>query len=40
LLLALLDRNRARFSALALRAAADLVLLTPLALIPVAWTLK
>ena len=37
LLLALLDRNRARFSALALRAAADLVLLTPLALIPFAW---
>ncbi len=40
LLLALLDRNRARFSALALRAAADLVLLTPLALIPFAWALQ
>ena len=33
LLLALLDRHRARFSALALRAAADLVLLTPLVLL-------
>jgi hypothetical protein len=40
LLLALLDRNRARFSALALRAAADLVLLTPLALIPLVWAAK
>ncbi|MFZ0340419.1 MAG: hypothetical protein WAL45_20510 [Terracidiphilus sp.] len=40
LLLALLDRNRARFSALTLRATADLVLLTPLAVIPFAWALK
>lgn len=40
LLLALLDRNRARFSALALRAAADFVLLTPLALLPVAGLLR
>ncbi|MGD1062527.1 MAG: hypothetical protein ABR860_04630 [Terracidiphilus sp.] len=39
-LLALLDRTRARFSALALRAAADFVLLTPLALIPVAGLLR
>lgn len=35
-LLALLDHTRARMTPLALRAAADLVLLTPLALIPVA----
>lgn len=40
LLLALLDRSRARFSALALRTAADLVLLTPLALIPLAELLR
>lgn len=40
LLLALLDRMRARLSALALRAAADFVLLTPLALIPVAGLLR
>jgi hypothetical protein len=40
LLLALLDRNRARISPLALRAAADLVLLTPLALIPFAGLLR
>jgi hypothetical protein len=40
LLLALLDRMRARFSALALRAAADFVLLTPLALISVAGHLR
>ncbi len=36
-LLGLLDLMRARFSALALRAAADLVLLTPLALLLFAW---
>ncbi len=40
LLLALLDRNRARFSGLALRAAADLVLLTPLVILSFAWALK
>jgi hypothetical protein len=40
LLLALLDRMRARLSALALRAAADFVLLTPLALLSFAWVLK
>lgn len=40
LLLALLDRHRARFSALALRAAADLVLLTPLVLLSFAWALQ
>jgi hypothetical protein len=40
LLLALLDLMRARFSALALRAAADLVLLTPLALFAFAWALR
>jgi hypothetical protein len=39
-LLALLDRTRARITPLALRAAADLVLLTPLALIPVAGLLR
>jgi hypothetical protein len=33
-LLALLDRNRSRLTPIALRAAADLVLLTPLALLP------
>ena len=37
LLLALLDRTRARFSALALRAAADFVLLTPLLPLAFAW---
>jgi hypothetical protein len=40
LLLGLLDRKRARMTPLALRAAADLVLLTPLALIPVAWLFR
>jgi hypothetical protein len=40
LLLALLDHTRARMTPLALRAAADLVLLTPLALIPVAGFLR
>jgi len=40
LLLALLDRMRARLSALALRAAADFVLLTPLARLSFAWVLK
>ncbi len=40
LLLALLDQSRARMTPLALRAAADLVLLTPLALIPVAGLLR
>jgi hypothetical protein len=40
LLLALLDRTRARMTSLALRAAADFVLLTPLALIPVAGLLR
>jgi hypothetical protein len=40
LLLALLDRTRARMTPLALRAAADLVLLTPLALVPVAGLLR
>jgi hypothetical protein len=39
-LLALLDYTRARMTPLALRAAADLVLLTPLALIPVAGLLR
>jgi hypothetical protein len=36
LLLSLLDRTRARMTPLTLRAAADFVLLTPLALIPFA----
>ena len=40
LLLALLDRSRAQFTAIALRAAADLVLLTPLLLLPFAWALR
>jgi hypothetical protein len=40
LLLAWLDLMRARFSALALRAAADFVLLTPLALFAFAWALR
>jgi hypothetical protein len=40
LLLALLDRTRARMTPLALRAAADFVLLTPLALISFSWALK
>jgi hypothetical protein len=40
LLLALLDRTHARMTPLALRAAADLVLLTPLALLSFAWALK
>jgi hypothetical protein len=40
LLLALLDRTRERMTPLALRAAADLVLLTPLALLFFAWALK
>jgi hypothetical protein len=40
LLLALLDRTHARMTPLALRAAADLVLLSPLALIPVAGLLR
>ncbi len=40
MLLALLDRTRARMTPLALRAAADLVLLTPLALIPVVGLLR
>jgi len=39
-LLALLDHTRARMTPLALRAAADLVLLTPLALIPLAWLFR
>jgi hypothetical protein len=37
LLLAVLDRSRDRFTPLALRAAADLVLLTPLLLVPAAY---
>lgn len=40
LMLALLDRTRERMTPLALRAAADLVLLTPLALLFFAWALK
>lgn len=40
LLLALLNECCKRFSALALRAAADLVLLTPLLLIPFAWAFR
>ena len=40
LLLALLDRSRPQFTAIALRAAADLVLLTPLLLLPFAWALR
>ncbi|HUX45106.1 MAG TPA: hypothetical protein VMV57_10180 [Terracidiphilus sp.] len=40
LLLALLDRHRRRLSPLALRAAADLVLLAPSILLPLAWILK
>jgi hypothetical protein len=40
LLLALLDRERARLTPLALRAAADFVLLTPLALLSFSWALK
>lgn len=40
LLLALLDRTRAHIAPLALRAAADLVLLTPLALLFLSWALK
>ncbi len=40
LLLALLDRRRAHMTPLALRAAADLVLLTPLALLAFDWALK
>jgi hypothetical protein len=40
LLLALLDRTRARMTPLALRVAADFVLLTPLALVPVAGLLR
>ena len=40
LLLALLDRRRSRMTALALRAAADLALLTPLPLLMVAWALR
>ncbi len=40
LLLALLDRLRARLTAVTLRAAADLVLLTPLLLIPIAPLVK
>lgn len=40
LLLALLDRSRAQFTAIALRAAADLVLLTPLLLLPFAWAVR
>jgi hypothetical protein len=40
LLLALLDRLRPRLTPLALRAAADLVLLTPALLVPAAWLLR
>jgi hypothetical protein len=40
LLLALLDRTRDRMTALALRAAADFVLLTPLALLYFAGALR
>jgi hypothetical protein len=40
LLLALLDRTRASMTPLALRAAADFVLLSPLALIPFAELLR
>jgi len=40
LLLALLDRTRARMTPLALRAVADFVLLTPIALIPIAGLLR
>ncbi len=39
-MLTLLDRARASITPLALRAAADLVLLTPLALLTFAWALK
>jgi hypothetical protein len=40
MLLALLDRLRLRLTPLALRAAADLVLLTPALLAPAAWLLR